>query len=276
MSAAVSRSDHQRAFGALRVAIKRRGPASVLADLHQEGCLKARFPRPVDWPEVVTLNSSGGVAGGDSLTSEFAVLTGARATVASQAAERFYRALPEDAPAQVVARLTVAEGAAAEWLPQEAILFDRAALHRRLAVDLAADSWFLGVETLVFGRTAMGERVEALRLSDTIRIRRAGRLVLHDAIRLHGEAAAALRRPAIAQGGVAVATLWLVAPDAEASLDATRDALADRGVEAGVSAWDGMLVARLVAQDAAALRRAVVAGLGRLRNGRAMPRVWQC
>jgi urease accessory protein len=276
MSAAAFRSEHQRAIGALHVAIKRRGPASVLADLRQDGCLKARFPRPVDWAEVVTLNSSGGVAGGDRLESMLEVRAGARATFASQAAERFYRALPGDPPSHVRTRLSVAEGGAAEWLPQEAILFDRAALDRRLDIDLAEDAWFLGVESLVFGRTAMGERVGTARLSDTIRVRRAGRLVLHDAIRLDGAVAAALARPALANGGAAVATLIHVAPDAETRLDALRAAWEDAPAEAGASAWDGMLVGRVVAADGAPLRTTVTAGLVALRGGRALPRVWMC
>ena len=276
MSAAASLSDHQRALGALHVAVKRRGAASVLADLRQDGCLKARFPRPVDWVEVVTLNSSGGVAGGDRLESDFVVREGARATFASQAAERFYRALPADPPAHIRTRLTLAEGAAAEWLPQEGILFDRAALDRVLEVELAADAWFLGVESLVFGRTAMGERVGTARLSDTIRVRRAGRLVLHDAIRLHGPVAEALARPALARGAAAVATLIHVAPDAEARLDDFRAACADAPAEVGASAWDGMLVGRVVARDGACLRATIVAGLNCLRAGRSLPRVWQC
>jgi urease accessory protein len=276
MSAAVSLSDHQRAIGSLHVAVKRRGEASVLADLRQEGCLKARFPRPVDWAEVVTLNSSGGVAGGDRLASRFGVGAGARATFASQAAERFYRALPADPPAHVRTHLAVAEGAAAEWLPQEAILFDRAALDRVLEVDLAGDAWFLGVESLVFGRTAMGERVATARLADTIRVRRAGKLVLHDAIRLDGPVAEVLARPALAAGEAAVATLIHVAPDAEARLDDLRAAWADVPAEAGASAWDGILVGRVVARDGACLRAAVVAGLNCLRAGRSLPRVWLC
>ena len=267
---------HQRAFGSLHVAVKRRGPASVLGELRQEGCLKARFPRPVDWPEVVTLNSSGGVAGGDRLDGTFAVGPGARATFATQAAERFYRALPGEAPARVRTRLAVAEGAAAEWLPQEAILFDRAALDRALEVELAADAWFLGVESLVFGRTAMGERVGTARLADTIRVRRAGRLLLHEAIRLDGPVAEALARPALAAGGAAVATLIHVAPDAEARLVPLRDAWAEAPAEAGASAWDGMLVGRVVARDGAALRATVTAGLAALRERRALPRVWLC
>ncbi len=276
MSAAVSRSDHQRAIGALRVAIKRRGLASVLDVLRQDGCLKARFPRPVDWAEIVTLNSSGGVAGGDRLEGAFEIGAGAKATVASQAAERFYRALPGDPPAHLRSRVTVAAGAAAEWLPQESILFDNAALDRALDVDIAADGWFLGVESLLFGRAASGERVARARLADTIRVRRDGKLVLHDAIRLTGEAAAVLDRPATARGGAAMATLVHVAPDAESRLEDVRAALEHAPGEAGVSAWDGMLVGRFVAADGARLRAAVLAALASLRDGRALPRVWQC
>ncbi len=267
---------HQRAIGSLHVAVKRRGAASVLADLRQDGCLKARFPRPVDWIEAVTLNSSGGVAGGDRLASTFDVRAGARATFASQAAERFYRALPGDNPAHVRTHLTVADGAAAEWLPQEAILFDRAAVDRKLTVDLAPDAWFLGVESIVFGRTAMGERVTSARLADTIQLRRDGRLILHDAIRLSGEVASVLESVATARAGAAVATIFHVAPDAESRLDVFRAAVTDVPAEAGASAWDGMLIARLVARDGAALRKTVIAGLAALRSGRALPRVWMC
>ena len=271
------RSDLQRATGTLHVAVKRRDAASVLADLRQEGCLKARFPRAGGaWFEAVTLNSSGGVAGGDVLDARFAVLAGARASFASQAAERFYRARPADPPAGIRTAITLADGAAAEWLPQEAILFDGAALDRRLSIDLAADAWFLGVESLVFGRAAMGERLAAVTLADTIRVRRAGRLILHDAIRLAGDAAALLARPAIARGAAAVATLVHVAPDAEGALPALRDAWRDAPAQAGASAWDGMLVGRVVAPDGATLRATVLRGLATLRSGRPLPRVWLC
>jgi urease accessory protein len=262
----------QRASGELAVSLKRRGAASVLDGLRQEGCLKARFPRPDDggWLSVVTLNTSGGVAGGDTLDSAFAVDVGARATIAGQAAERFYRALPGSAAASVRTRIAVAAGGAAEWLPQETILFNRCAVRRHLRVELAEGAWFLGVESLVFGRTAMGEVVEQATLRDLIEVRRGGRLLLHDAIRLDGEVAATLRRPAIADGARAVATLVYVASDAETMLDPLRDA------EVAVSSWDGMLIARMLACDGASLRAALIAVLQVLRGGRALPRVWLC
>ena len=276
-----SRSDVsslQRAAGELRVAFKRRGDLTVLDDLRQVGCLKLRFPRveQEEWTSAVMLNTAGGVAGGDRLDGGFALREGTRATITAQAAERFYRALPGSDAAFVRNRLTVAAGACLEWLPQETILYDGCALDRRLDIDLADDAWFLGVESLVFGRAAMGERVGQAWLRDGFRVRRGGRWLLHDAVRLEGEVDASLRRATIAGGARAMATLVHVAPNAEAALDGVRAALADADVEAGVSAWNGMLVARILAGDAALLRRAVIAALAMLRAPRPLPRVWLC
>ncbi len=189
------------------------------------------------------LNSSGGVAGGDALSTTVRVGDGARATVAAQAAERFYRALPDTPPARVRNRVEIGAGGGAEWLPQETILFDRCALDRRLDVSLASDAWFLGVETLVFGRAAMGEAVSHGFLRDTVRIRRDGVVVLHDAIRLEGAIADRLARVAVAHGARGIATILHAAPDAEQRLGLLRHAL--EGVKPraaparGTGCWSG-------------------------------------
>ena len=238
--------------------------------------MKARFPRPVDIAEIITLNSSGGVAGGDRLRTRLVVGAGAQACFASQAAERFYRALDGDPPANVTTAIDVHAGGLAEWLPQESILFDRCALDRRLDVTMAPDARFIGVEALIFGRAAMGEAVATARLSDRISVRRAGKLILHEAIRIDGAVANLLARPAVAAAAVAVATLIYAAPDATARLDGLRAAWDDAGAECGASAWNGMLVGRIIAPDGAKLRQTVIVGLAALRDGRALPRVWNC
>jgi urease accessory protein len=260
----------------LRVSVRRRGQATVLHGLRQEGNLKARFPYPVseDWLDIVTLNTSGGIAGGDRLESAFQLQPGAHATIVAQAAERFYRRVAGGAVASVRTQIEVAEGGAAEWLPQETILFDRCAVARQLDISLAADARFLGVECLVFGRTAMGERVEQASLRDLIRVRRDGQLLWHDAIRLDGEVHAKLQHKAIAAGACAIATVVHVAPDAEAALETVRAAL--HLPHSAASAWNGMLLARILANDSAALRRSVVAVLQALRGARPLPRVWLC
>jgi urease accessory protein len=274
-----SRSDRvrlQRATGELHLSVRHVDGETRLDDLRQVGCLKARFPRrqSAGWLDAVTLNTGGGVAGGDRLTLALDVQPGAQAVVAAQAAERFYRATEHDAPSSVRTRITVGAGGALDWLPQETILFDRSALDRRLEIDLAADARLLAVETLVFGRIAMGEAVRQGWLRDLIRVRRGGRLLLHDAIRLDGPVDAALQRPAIAAGARVVSTLLLVAPDAESMLEPVRSAVA--GADAGVSAWNGMLVARVLGTDSSLVRRAIVGVLATLREPRPLPRVWLC
>ena len=272
---APSRIPMQRARGVLAVSVRLREGRTVLERFRQEGCLKARLPRPEPgaWTGMVTLNSSGGIAGGDRLGTAITAGPGAALTVASQAAERYYRCA-EGPAAEIRTALHLGPGAALEWLPQETILFEGCAVDRRLDVALAADAWFLGVETLVFGRTAMGETLRAVRLRDAIRLHRDGRLIWQDAIRLDGAGQALLDRPAVAAGGRAVATLLHAAPGAHALTETLRAALAP--FEAGVSAFEGLLVARIVAADGACVRAAIVAGLAALRAARPLPRVWSC
>jgi urease accessory protein len=267
----------QRARGSLVATFRVRDGVSVLDTLHQSGCLKARFPRPTaqGWTELVMVNSSGGIAAGDRLSTRIAAVPGARVTVSGQAAERFYRARPGDGPAEIANRIDAAAGAAVEWLPQETIVYDGAAVSRRLAVELAAGASFLGIEMLMFGRALMGESVRRLRLRDRLAVNRGGVPLLLDAIRIDGDAASLLARAGIAGGMSAVATLVYVAADAETRLAVLREALQKTDAEAGASAEDGLMVARVLAPSAAALRHAVAAALFVLR-GRSLPRVWLC
>jgi urease accessory protein len=265
----------QRSIGTLRATVKCRDGLTVLDRFRQEGCLKARLPRPEQgaWTNIVTLNSAGGVAQGDRLETSIGAGPATSLTIASQAAERFYRS-PGGVQARVRTVLTVGSGAALEWLPQETILFDGCALDRRLEVELASEAWFLGVETLVFGRALMGESVQRALLQDTIRVHRAGDLLWHDSIRFDGPVQAVLDRAAVASGDRAVATLVHVAADAASRLDGLRTALAPW--QAGASVMGDLLVARVVAHDGACARAAIVAGLASLRDGRPLPRVWSC
>ena len=268
-----------RARGRGRLIFAHQADATAVGDLYQEGSLRICLPRRERGAlfAAVLVNSAGGLTGGDDFALEASWPAGSRATVTTQAAERAYRALPGLGPATVSTRLEVGAGAVAEWLPQEAILFDRCALDRRLEVALAAGAWFLGIESLVFGRQAMGENVSQGSLRDTIDVRRDGRRVLLDRLRLDGPVADLLARPAVAAGARAVATIVHVASDAEHKIGVVRErASALRGVEVGASAWDGMLVARVLAPGGAALRAATIELLAPLRDGRPLPRVWSC
>ncbi|AUQ64213.1 urease accessory protein UreD [Phaeobacter inhibens] len=167
--------------------------------------------------------------------------------------------------------LSVESQASLAWLPQETILFQDCNLDRTLTVDLHAQSRLLLCETLVFGRAAMGEKLTRASLNDRIDIRRSGRPLFLDTIRLQGDVAAHLAKPAIAGGAGAVATLVYIAPDAQGRLDPLR---AQLGPTAGASLiGDDLLILRALAPDSFALRQMLLPLLRDL-YGASLPRPW--
>lgn len=260
----------QRARGRARVSAKLRGSRSVIDDLHMSGSSKLLFPRAQDALQVVYLNSSGGITGGDAFDVEARAEAGAHLALTTQAAERIYRALPAET-GRVETRLHLAPGARIDWLPQETILFEGGALDRRLRIDMAPDARCLACEALIFGRHAMGEVLHDLRLRDRIDLVIGGKLVLADRLRLSGDAAQILADPAITNGGGAIATVILAAPGASTERERLREMLP---ASAGVSAIsDDLLLIRMVSVDGYALRGHLAPVL-RFLSGTELPRPW--
>ena len=138
---------------------------------------------------------------------------------------------------------------------------------------MSGEAAFVIAETLVFGRLAMGEsRIDAS-LRDSWRVRRDGRLVFADETRLN-HAGATLERKAVGAGARALTTIVASAPNIEARLPDLRAALEAEsdGVEAGASAFDGLIVARLLAASPGQLRAALIASIVAL--GARKPRLW--
>jgi urease accessory protein len=258
-----------RAVGRIGLAVKATAAATRRERVVEDGSLRVRFPGPPS-PELeaVIVNTAGGIAGGDKFDVDMEVGEGASLMVTSASAEKVYRSLGPDATIGV--KLAVGANAHLAWLPQETILFDRARLTRNIDVNLAETASVLLAEAIVFGRSGMGEQVRQGRFFDRWRIRRGGRLLYAETVRLDGEIAQKLAQPAVTSGGCAVATV-LLAPGSGERVAAVR-ALAFAG-EAGISAWSGICVARLCARDGAALRNDLVNMLMVLRSG-ALPRLW--
>src|SRR5262249_5934554 len=161
--------------------------------------------------EAVLVNTAGGVAGGDRLEIAFAVGPAARLVVTGAAAEKIYRSLGADAIVGI--NLDVARGASLAWLPQETILFDRARVTRSIDVDLAVDARLILAEAVIFGRSGMGETVERGLMLDRWRVRRDGRLLFADALRLDGAIADKLAMRACSDRAIAIASVLIVPGD---------------------------------------------------------------
>jgi urease accessory protein len=215
------------------------------------------------------VNTAGGVAGGDRFDIEISAADRSRLTLTTAAAEKVYRA-PGSA-AQLNIALKAGAGARLAWLPQETILFDCARVQRRFDIALDESASLLLCEIVVFGRIAMGERMEQGEFIDRWRLRRGGRLVFAETVRLGGDIGAKLARSAVARGGAAIGTA-LIVPGDEALVERIRAASESFSGEVGISAWNGFAIARFCAQDAARLRADMMTVLAR--TGAALPRLW--
>ena len=260
-----------RAVGRLRVAAKRRDGRSVLSELYQQGASKALLPRTAG-PALtaVTLNTAGGMTGGDSFRIAGRAESGAHLVMTTQAAERVYRAQPGEVAALDVT-LEVGANARLDWLPQETILFDRCALSRRLSAELDASASFLMVEPLIFGRSAMGETLTEGLFRERVEVRRGGALVFADATLLRGDIQAQLDETAIAGGARAMAALLFVSDSAEAHLAPLRALLPATGGASLIR--PGVLFARVLAPDGYTLRQSLLPAIERL-SGAPLPRTW--
>jgi len=259
-----------RARGAVRFDVHARDGVTRRGALHESGSLRVRFPSPEDEGlSGVFVNTAGGVAGGDRFDVEISAADATRLTLTTAAAEKVYRAPGPAAKLNIA--LKVGAGAHLSWLPQETILFDRARVHRRFDIALDEAASLLLCEIVVFGRTAMGERMEQGEFVDRWRLSRGGRLVFAETVRLDGNIGAKLARSAVAKGGAAIGTA-LIVPGDEALIERIREASESFAGEVGISAWNGFAMARFCAQDAARLRADMMAVLAR--TGAALPRLW--
>lgn len=258
-----------RAQGRLLVSSKARDGKSVIDTLRTSGSFKALFPPAQGTLETIMINTSGGLTGGDRFDIDARAGRDTTLVLTTQAAERAYRA--SSATARVSAHLRAERGAFLCWLPQELIVYERAALARRLMIDLDDTARLLMVEPIVFGRSAMGERLTQIAFEDRIAITCAGRPLYMDTTRITDDALAHLGLAATAQGAKAVASVVYKSPDAEARLAQIRPLL---NATAGASLIaEHTLVLRMLAPDSYLLRRTLIPVLELLKGG-ALPRSW--
>ncbi|MBX3523306.1 MAG: urease accessory protein UreD [Xanthobacteraceae bacterium] len=249
-----------RASGALRLVVAHTDSGSAAEDIAESGPLRVRFPRVREERlEAILINTAGGIVGGDKLEFHIETREDASLAITSQAAEKIYRS--NGLTSRISVSLKAEAGSELFWLPQETILFDRARVEREIEADVSSDGSLSICEAVVFGRDAMGEKVERGLLRDRWKVRRDGKLTFVDALTLDGDIKTTLNRRAAMNGKIAIATLICVSRDAAAKLDAVRDALTGEGIEAGASAFEGMLIARILAEESISLRAAVLSAL---------------
>ena len=264
----------QRSYGHAMARFAQRGGRTTLADLAQRGSAKAMLPRVFGpHPEVVFMNTSGGLTGDDRLSFAMLLDDTTQLCATTQTAERAYASLGPPAHVQVDANLGA--GARLDWLPQETILFEDAHLHRKTQIDLAEGASVLLLESLVLGRFAMKERPKAARLTDQRMVRRNGRPFWAETLRIGPDVLEHSDQPALLGGARALAVIAYIDQGAEDVANIIRSLPAPDGAQVAVSGWNGRCLIRISASDAWPMRQMIIRVVTTLRAA-PMPRVWQC
>ncbi|GEC95751.1 urease accessory protein UreD 2 [Zoogloea ramigera] len=243
---------------ALHLAFARTGERTVLRDNRHHGPLrvqKALYPEGEGVCQAIVLHPPSGIAGGDHLLISATVGAGAHAQLTTPGAGKWYRSGGPEASQRL--ELTVEEGAALEWLPQETIVFDGARARMETRVRLAADSRFIGWDILCLGRAAAGERFEHGRFDLLCRVERGGAPIWLERGGFDG-ADPMLASPAGWAGHGVGGTLLCAFPDlprqAAGLLEALRAIAPGDGASHGITALPGVLVARYLGDNSEAAR----------------------
>ena len=243
---------------ALHLAFARTGERTVLRDNRHHGPLrvqKALYPEGEGVCQAIVLHPPSGIAGGDHLLISATVGAGAHAQLTTPGAGKWYRSGGPEASQRL--ELTVEEGAALEWLPQETIVFDGARARMETRVRLAADSRFIGWDILCLGRAAAGERFEHGRFDLLCRVERGGAPIWLERGGFDG-ADPMLASPAGWAGHGVGDTLLCAFPDlprqAAGLLEALRAIAPGDGASHGITALPGVLVARYLGDNSEAAR----------------------
>jgi urease accessory protein len=151
--------------------------------------LAPRGSRPSAWVYAATLG--GGLVGGDAVRMKVDVAPDARAFLATQASTKVYRSAT---PSSQHLYATVGDDGLLAVVPDPIVCFAGSSFSQEQEYDLATGATLVVVDWVTSGRHATGERWLFDRYASRIDLRRGGRRILYDGVRLAGEDGAIARR----------------------------------------------------------------------------------
>ena len=260
----------------LRLGFRRRPDRTVLAERKRTGPLAVQRPFYPEGPvcHVYLLHPPGGVVGGDRLEIDVDAAVQSQVLITTPGATKFYRSASAVASQQV--RLQVGAGASLEWFPQENILFPGAEVSLETEVDLASDARLALWEIHCLGRPVIDESFERGRLDSRLTIRRDGRPLLMERLRVSG--LAGMRASQLA--GQPVTATLLLSGASDADRDTARALLPwQTDGYTGVTRIDDMLLVRYLGRSTEQARALLTTVWARLRPSivgvaPTMPRIW--
>ena len=260
---------YQRAHGDIDVKIKH----NQISKFFQSGSSKVFYPKCHDEiKELVLVNTAGGLTSEDEFTYKIDINNESNVFVTTQTAERAYKGLEKSSNIKV--ELSIDRASNLYWIPQELILFNNCNLRRDINVNVKGCSNFLLAETIIFGRTAMGEYLEEGTFIDNWRIFEDTKLLHAEALNLIGNIKEQLSKIASTNSGVAICNIFVCGKNFLNNEDELKKNIINtETVLLSHSTWNDKLLIRMVAQDAYDLKKIQKKILLCLSNN-SLPKVW--
>jgi urease accessory protein len=253
---------------------------SVLTQRRHHGPLVVQKPFYPEGDAVchsVIVHPPGGIVAGDQLAMNITVESNGHALITTPGATKWYRSEGPLAEQHIV--LSIASGAALEWLPQEAIVFNSANARQTVSVELSDDARYIGWDILALGRTASRESFVQGRYEQSWRVTKNGVPLWLERGKIEG-GSAMLDSSAGLAGYPVVATLIALGNASNAALVAACRAIAvSADARVAITALPQLLIARYLghrAEDAKNFMQSIWRELRPHYIGRAVqtPRIW--
>ena len=171
----------------LRLRFSSKGEKTFLTERAHFGPLtvqKPFYPEQSDCCHVVLLHPPGGIAGGDELRLDVTLDTNAHGLITTPGATKFYRSIGPIAKQEQ--RITLAQGASIEWLPQETVYFDAAQARTITRIDYTKDSRVLAWEIQCLGLPSQSRPFQSGHVFQTLELWQDDKPLLIDSNRYDG------------------------------------------------------------------------------------------
>ena len=241
--------------------------------LREQGNLKARLIKNYDRnDELIIINTAGGLTSGDLNINLIKVYEDVNLNISTQSMEKIYKC--KDFSAYSYTNIIVGANSYVSWMPLETIFFNEAKLRRRINIDLDTKSNFLGIETIIFGRKAMGEIVQKGTLDDAWQIYKNGKLVYSDFNRIYGNIQKKLSNALVMKGNNILCNIVFTGKKIKSYKRKILIYLHKKKYFAGVSLVNGVLLIKMLAKDISEIRMFIDKLMNIFDDNFNSPKIW--
>ncbi len=258
----------------------RQGGRTALSGREHSGPLlvqKALYPEGDAVCHSIIVHPPGGIAGGDALKLEVRLREDTAALLTTPGAGKWYKSMGPKA--SLTQRFDIGRGAALEWLPQPAIVFDAARAETRTEVRLQQEALYMGWDMTCIGRSASGERFNSGELRQRTEVWQSGRRLWSEYARLAGDDPMLASKAGLAGCSVSATLIAAGREIPKDLLEQCRGVAPEAGERAGITLLPRLLLARYLGHSSEAAMHYFIALWSLLRPalaGRSAvpPRIW--